>query len=262
MVKFGEIPQHHGDRIVIYGPGGIGKTTLSLMAPGPVAIFDLDDSLSILRKQLVSSGLDLEPRVVTVGNWQDLRDALHASGWDAIKTIVIDSATRAEELATDFVIKTVPHEKGTKIQRLEDYGWGKGYTHVYEMFLTLLGDLDQHVRAGRNIVLTSHDCTATVPNPRGEDWQRYEPRLQSPASGKGSIRLRVREWADHLLFVGYDLDVSKDGKARGSGSRTIYPTEQPFCMAKSRLLEDPMILDRYDSALWDIMFKETSNAVE
>ena len=29
------------------------------------------------------------------------------------------------------------------------------------------------------------------PNPAGEDWLRYEPRLQSPNSGKASIRLRV-----------------------------------------------------------------------
>ena len=41
-----------------------------------------------------------------------------------------------------------------------------------------------HARGTRdNVILICHDCTATVPNPTGEDWLRYEPRLQSPGSG-------------------------------------------------------------------------------
>ena len=84
--------------------------------------------------------------------WQDIRDALHADGWDGIKTIVLDSATRAEELAVAHTLASVPHEKGQRVQRIEDYGFGKGYSHVYDTFLTLLGDLDQHTRAGRHVV--------------------------------------------------------------------------------------------------------------
>ena len=105
---------------------------------------------------------------------------------------------------------------------------------MFDTFLPLLADLDRHARAGRNVVLVCHDCTSTVPNPAGEDWLRYEPRLQSPNSGKASIRLRVREWADHVLFVGYDVSVGKDGKGRGAGTRTLYSAEVPHCMAKSR----------------------------
>lgn len=238
-----------GHRIVLYGPGGIGKTTLAAIAPGPVAFFDLDDSLGVLRNQLPEELASQINRVGGAGDWQAIRDALHTPGWDEIKTLVIDSATKAEELALAWTLRYVPHEKGAKIERIEDYGYGKGYQHLYDTFLTLLGDLDQHVRAGRNVVLICHDCTATVPNPNGEDWIRYEPRLQSPNSGKSSIRLRVREWADHVLFVGYDVDV-KDGKGKGSGTRTVYPNELPHCMAKSRTLAEPVPLTKFDPELW------------
>lgn len=250
-VTFGPIPDGTGHRIVMFGPGGIGKTTLAATAPGPVAFFDLDDSLPRLKTQLADSPekLDLRP-VSGIRTWQQIRDALHAEGWDQIKTIVIDSATRAEELAVEHTLATVPHEKGQRVQRIEDYGFGKGYSHVYDTFLTLLGDLDQHTRAGRHVILICHDCTASVPNPDGEDWIRYEPRLQSPASGKSSIRLRVREWADHVLFVGYDIAV-KDGKGSGSGSRTIYPAELPHCMAKSRTLSQSLALSKFDLSLWN-----------
>jgi len=254
QVAFGKITAGVGHRIVTFGPGGVGKTSLSATAPGPVAFFDLDDSLSVLGNQL--DGLDI--RLVTgIDSWSDLRAALHSPGWDAVKTIVIDSATQAEELAIAYTLKTVPHEKGNKIERIEDYGYGKGYVHVYEVFLTLLADLDQHVRAGRHVILVCHDCVSNVPNPSGDDWIRYEPRLQSPASGKSSIRLRVREWADHLLFLGYDITV-KDGKASGCGSRTIYPNELPHCMAKSRTLDEPLELEYRSAELWEKLFGTNS----
>ena len=238
-VLFGEIATAAGHRTVLYGPGGIGKTTLTANAPGPVAFFDLDESLPRLRAALGDSVENIMP-VTGIETWAQLREALQSDGWDGIKTIVIDTLTKAEELCIAHTLETVPHEKGHRVQRLEDYGFGKGFTHVFDTFLPLLADLDRHARAGRNVILVCHDCTTTVPNPAGDDWLRFEPRLQSPASGKASIRLRVREWADHVLFYGYDVAVTKDGKGKGSGSRTIYPCELPHCMAKSRTCADPI----------------------
>lgn len=242
-------PQGH--RVGLYGPGGVGKTTLAATAPGPVVFIDLDDSLPILRPSLGS--LDIR-RVGGIARWEDIRDTLHSDGWDDVRTVVIDSATKAEELALEWTLRNVKHEKeGVVVRRIEDYGFGKGYQHLYETFLPLLNDLDRHVRAGRNVVLIMHDCTATVPNPKGEDYIRWEPRLQNPASGKASIRLRVREWLDHLLYVGYDVECAKqhNRKAQGHGSRTIWPREMPWCMAKSRTLADPVELVQFDTTPWN-----------
>ena len=252
-VAFGRVGAGGGHRIVLYGPGGIGKTSTAAIAPGPVAFFDLDESLGVLAGQLPD--IDIRP-INGVNTWQNIRDALNAPGWDEIKTIVLDSATRVEELATDWVIDMVPHEKGSKVRRIEDYGYGKGYRHVYDTFLTLLGDLDAHIRAGRNVILVAHEATEKHPNPQGEDWLRSEPRLQH--SPKNSIRERIRDWCDHLLFLGYDVDV-KDGKGRSSGSRTLWPTEQPHCMAKSRTLADPIERIKHDTILWDMIFGTKGN---
>ena len=87
----------------------------------------------------------------------------------------------------------------------------------------------------------------------GEDWLRYEPRLQSPASGKSSIRLRLREWADHVLFMGYDVNV-KDGKGQGAGTRTLYPAELTHCMAKSRTCQTPIPVAGDPADLWKTLF--------
>jgi len=246
-LTFEKAPRALAQRIGLYGPGGIGKTTLAAAAPGPVAFIDLDDSLGVLDVDAL--------RVPGVDSWADLRKTLQSDRWteSGIRTIVIDTATRAEELAVEWTCANVPNDRGGRVQRIEDYGYGKGYTHVYDTFLTLMGDLDAHIRAGRNIVLVAHDCTANVPNPHGEDYIRYEPRLQSPGSGKASIRLRLREWLDHLLFVGYDIAVEK-GKGQGSGTRTIYPMETPACMAKSRTLDETIPFERGSSDLWERLF--------
>ena len=234
-VTFGAPITGAGHRVVLYGPGGIGKTTLAAQAPGPVAFVDLDDSLGILKIPDVQVARG-------IATWSDLRTALQGDEWSDIRTIVIDSATRAEELAVAHTLQNVAADGGKHVASVEAYGYGKGYGYVYDTFLPLLADLDRHCRSGRNVILVCHDCTATVPNPAGEDWLRYEPRLQSPNSGKASIRLRVREWADHCLFIGYDVSVDEDGKGKGAGSRTLYPCELPHCMAKSRTCGMPMQL--------------------
>lgn len=249
-LRLGAIGAGAGHRIEIYGPGGVGKTTLAASAPAPVAIIDLDQSLPRLKGKLEGMGLAEHVRVAEgISSWSDLRAALAAPGWDDVKTIVIDSLSVAEELAVAHTLATVPKERGERAKNIEDYGYGKGYQHVYDTFLPLLADLDAHARAGRHVILICHECGATVPNPMGADWTRFEPRLQTTGSGKASIRFRVKEWADHVLFIGYDVDVQK-GKATGHGSATLYPCEMPYFLAKSRTLVDEMILNDCFTNLW------------
>jgi hypothetical protein len=249
QVAFGAI-QPRGHCILLYGPGGSGKTLLALSAPGPVGIIDLENSMPILQPQVPQ---DRDIRVVSgVSNWQQLRECLQADGWDAIGTILVDSITLAEQMCVDWVIKNVKHpdKKEIQIARLEDYGWGRGLGFVYDEMVNLLSDVDAHLRAGRNVILVAHDCVTECPNPAGSNYLRYEPRLQAPTSGKNSVRLKVREFSDHTLFLGYDVSVV-DGKAAGKGTRTLYPCELAFCMAKSRTADTAMPVSKNDPSLWE-----------
>lgn len=233
-VTFGKIQKGtSGDRVVLYGPGGIGKTTLACSMPGPVAFFDLDESLDKLLPSLEER--EVSENVVPIQGittWQGIRDALHSTGWDSIKTIVIDTATKAEELALAWMYENIKNN-GAVCSRLEDYGYKSGYRHLFDTYSLLLSDLDAHARAGRNVVLICHDCSAKVPNPQGQDWIRYEPRLAQDDKFC-QLRFRVKEWADHVLAFIYDVNVGKDGKGQGCGTKTVYASELPHCMAKSR----------------------------
>lgn len=209
-------------RATVYGPGGIGKSSLCALAPSPVFI-DIEGG---------TNELDVA-RICGLTTYSAVRECLRSTALDPFQTVVLDSATKLEELAVAHVLATVPHEKGARVTNIEGYGFGKGYSHIYDAMLLVLADLDALVRKGKHVILIAHDCTADVPNPSGDDFIRYEPRLQAPKSGKSSVRSRVIEWSDHVLFVGYDV-ASEDGKGRGAGTRTIYTNETPDHIAKSR----------------------------
>ena len=231
-------------RIVIYGPGGIGKSSLSALAPAPIFI-DIEEG---------TRELDVA-RAGGIDTWEALRACLHSSAFHGFQTVVIDTMTRAGELAVAHTIATVKHEKGGSVARLEDYGFGKGYQHAYEVSLNLLNDCDAQIRDGRNVIMICHDCTSEVPNPAGENYIRWEPDLQTSKSGKASTRNRVVQWADHVLRLGYDVNVTKDGKGRGSGTRTIWTDELPQHVAKSRSVHVALAFESArDDRIWKAIF--------
>ena len=240
VLSFGKPNTNEGRRILIYGAGGVGKTTLALGMQGKTAFIDLDNSLGKLSGEF--SKTDNVDVLQGVTDWASLCGMLSAEGWDDYKNIVIDTMTMAEQMAVEYTLDTVPNGNA-KAKSVEDYGYGKGYGFVFETFLTLLPILEKHTKAGRNVVLICHDCQRTVANPAGGDYLRFEPRLQDPASGKGSVRLRLREWCDEVLFVTFDISVDKSKKATGAGLRTVYTADQTWCMAKSRATTDTIPLD-------------------
>lgn len=231
-----------GERIMLYGDGGLGKSTLASLLPDPVFL-DVEAST---RK------LDVA-RVGGVETWADMLDALRDESLWKCKTVVVDSLTKAQELAVAHTLATVKHEKGQVVERIEDYGFGKGYRHVFDTFLPLLAVLDRHVNKGRNVCVIAHQTTEKAPNPEGEDYLRYEPALQQPPK-EGRIRDRVVSWCDHVFFLQLDKFV-KDNKAQGGGSRTVYPQGRPTFVAKSRSVEKAIpFSSKTDGSLWAAVF--------
>lgn len=232
-------------KIAIYGTGGVGKTSLAMSAPSPVKFFDLDDSLGMLPE---TQGVEI---INGVQSWQELLDALRQNDlWTGVKTIVIDTATKAEEMSLAHVTSV----RG--FQSIEDAGYGKGYKFHFENYLALFAELDRHNKAGRNTILICHDITQKVPNPAGIDYIRWSPRLQQ------NIADKMKEWCDHMFFVKYDFTeaATKEkgalgpGKNSGGNTRTIYCVEESTFVAKSRTLRDPIPYVEGDVELWKQLF--------
>jgi len=232
-------------KIVFYGEAGTGKSQLiaNINNHGESVLFvDIDDESSYLNVSRV------EPQT-----WDELLAVLgDDSLLDGFTAIGVESLTKAQDLATAWVLANIKNDKGNACRYIEDYGWGKGYAHVYETFLHLLSALDRIHRSGKHIICTGHECGTNVPNPAGEDFLQYQPRLQTIAGGKHSIRHRVKEWCGHLFFFHKDTSVNKEGKAVGTGAVTIYPFGVPTWWAKSRSphINEQIIYPEGDTTLW------------
>ena len=239
-------------RVLIYGAAGIGKSSLAALAPDPIVLDTQDET-----RQLDVARVPTE-RLAT---WDDLRAAVRSHElWRPFKTVVIDNLTRAQQMAAQWCVRNIPDEKGRPVDTLEGYGYGKGSVIHADTFRLLLQDLDVVMRAGKHVVLVAHETTESVPNPRGEDYLRYEPDLYKSASGKttSNIRNAVIQWADHVVAIYYDVAVDRgDNKAKGGGTRTIYTVELPTHVAKTRPPEGveprPIEYVKNDPTIWRLL---------
>lgn len=231
--------QNPPQKILIYGTGGIGKTSLAALAPSPTFI-DVDHD--------GTKFLDVK-RITGVFTYQDLLDALNEESlWGDTRTTVIDSMTGVNKLALAYTLANVKTERGAECKSIEGYGYGKGYRHLHDTTLKFIAALDRHIERGRNVIIIAHAEVTLKPNPEGEDFKAYSPSI--PQKESAPTASFMFGWCDHTFYIGYDT-IAKDGKAKGSGSRRIEVREQPAFLAKSRTLRDPVVFTEGSAEIWN-----------
>ena len=214
-ITSGIIPS--AQKIVLYGPEGIGKSTFASRMPDPVFI-DTEGSTKKLdvrrmdRPQSFSMLLE-EVRYIR----QNPR---------LCRTLVIDTADWAEMLCLrDLCAKN-------RKTGIEDFGYGKGYVYLAEDFGKLLNELEEVIHTGVHVLLTAHAMMRKFeqPDEMGQ-YDRWEMKL-----GKKTAPL-LKEWADMVLFANYKTVTVKTAgnkvKAQG-GSRVMYTSHHPCWDAKNR----------------------------
>ena len=218
---------HTVQKVCIYGPEGIGKSTFAACFPQAVFI-DTEGGtkeLDVIRTPRPSSWTMLMQQVSHfILNPSDL------------ETLVIDTADWAEKLC----IEDICAKKEKK--SIEDFGYGKGYTELAEEFGRLLNRLTELIDKGVNVVLVAHAQIKKfeLPNESGA-YDRWELKLEKKTAAL------VKEWVDMLLFANYKTIVvkseDKKNKAVG-GQRMMYTSHNPSWDAKNRKgLEDELPLE-------------------
>lgn len=222
-------------KFVIYGPEGIGKTSLAAQFPDPVFIDTEGSTRYYDVKRITGPSGQAVP-----SSWQMLLDMVTAVSRGEIpcKTLVIDSLDWAETICSRHVC-----DKAQK-SGIEDFGYGKGYTYLEEEFGRLLNLLNEVYSRGINIACTAHATMRRVELPEETGaYDHWELKLEKKT---GTL---VKEWADTILFCNYKTIVVKGAnpmeknKAAG-GKRMMYTTHTPWWDAKNRFgLPEELPLD-------------------
>lgn len=216
-------------RYVFYGDNGTGKSTLAAHSPAPVW-HDIEDG---------SGRLDVDRYLFRDGpgghvprSYSEVQSGvaeLLASSHDH-QSLVVDTLDRLESLMWTWLC-----ERDGK-SGIEDYGYGKGYIAALEEWRRLLMSFDRlRSERGMSIILLGHSVIRTFKNPTGEDFDRYQLRINDKAAGL------IKEWADVVGFVAFEEGGSKlkgEARARGwsTGKRQVHFERSAAYDAKSRIV--------------------------
>ena len=205
----GKIPK--GQKIIIYGEAGVGKTTLASQFPNPL-FGDAEDS---------TRNLDV-PRV-NINDYDEAINFLKEVKNEKFDTIVIDTV--------DWLENAIVKKFEIKIQKNNDYG--RSYIELKERFATIIDLLNAIVESGKNVVLLAHNMLNKIelPDELGQ-FDRHEMKLTK------QVKPLLTEWADAVLFMfrKVNVEMSATGKAKATGGkqRRIITDDNSICIAKNR----------------------------
>lgn len=212
-------------KVVIYGPEGIGKSSLAARFPDPV-IIDTEGG---------TAHMDVR-RIDKPQTWEELLSIVKevAATPEICKTLVLDTADWAEQLIITYLCTKY------KQNSIESFGYGKGYTYMSEEFSRLLSACDLVIAAGIHVVITAHSKMRKFEQPDEMGaYDRWELKLSKQTAPL------LKEWCDMLLFCNYQTFVvtsENDTKKAQGGKRVIYTTHHPAWDAKTRI-ELPEVVD-------------------
>lgn len=209
-------------KVVIYGPEGIGKSSLASQFPEPIFI-DTEGS---------TSNMDVA-RMDKPTSWTMLLSQVDFVKQSMpCKTLIIDTVDWAERLCIEFITTRANKDSITK------FGYGEGFIQLEEEFGRFLNKLSDLTELGINVVLTAHAKINKFEQPDEMGaYDRWELKLGNKTTAKTAPL--TKEWADMVLFCNYKtLSVATDDKGKKfkgqGGKRVIYTTHHPAWDAKNR----------------------------
>jgi AAA domain len=212
-------PFVRAQKIVVYGPEAVGKTTLASKFPSPI-IFDVEDG-----------SLQLDVKRVRALEGETFFNAIRSlakAEQMPCKTIVIDSIDQVETYVRDRVLRV--HQ----LKTIEGVPYGGGWALFRQEFGRLLTEFDRFIQRGVHVVVISHATTRHFQSPMNDaPYDRFELNLYQPNAQK------LKQWCDALLYLDWETRVveNRSGKGRGIGgtSRVLHTQHCAAFDAKIRI---------------------------
>lgn len=221
VVKGKRVQPH---RLLVHGQEGVGKSTFAAGAPSPIFLGAEDGT----------AHLDVA-RFPSPERWTDVLEAVRVLSNDehAYRTLVIDTVDWAEPMLWEHICAR-DNTKERPIHGIEDYGFGKGYVAALDEWRVLLASLERlRNNKGMHIILLAHSALRLFKNPEGEDFDRYELKLNTKAGGL------LKEWSDAALFARFEVYAKQDAKTKrvrgvATGARLLCTERTAAYDAKNR----------------------------
>lgn len=225
-------------RILIYGPEKAGKTTLASEFPAPV----------FLQTEVGTGALELD----TFGKLTSYAQMMEAIGVlyqedHKFQTVVIDSVTALQPLIWTETGER-GDDKGNKKNRIEDFGYGKGYVYALNVWQEFLDGLNMlRTEKGMNVVLIAHSKIERFDDPETVSYSKYDLDLHEKA------RDMLKREMDVILLLKPDIAIQSEeagfgkGRAIAKGGRNVWMhcDSRPSYVAGNRYdLPEKMIYER------------------
>lgn len=217
--------------VLVYGPEGVGKTSLASEAIRPV-FFRIERGM---------------PKGVRQPGWNISSYSKLMDGISTLYTDDHDFGTLAIDNLTDLERKVVwpetclrGDEKGAW-RDIEAPGFGKGYAMAMALWEELFEGLDGLRGRGMSIILIGHSLVKEFKDPENQTHNVYDIALQD--SQKVSAARYVKQKSDAVFLIKKDVSVEKEDPnnkfnkrviAKGGQARWIYTEGRPAFAAKNR----------------------------
>jgi hypothetical protein len=232
-----------GQRIVIAGPEGIGKTTLSCDAPNSLLI-PLENGFTAIETPHLPNVLQTWQEVESL--CQELIAGAKAGTIARGSSLVWDSVTALERIINaETLNRDTPQNKTalgkTHSMETSHGGYGKAYPIANGLFETWLRYMDELAEyGGINIIITCHVFVVRLIDPSAGEYDSTEILLHSPRNSKTyGKREHLTQWADMIGYLHEPVLVVKNkdekiSKGIGGSGRVLELDRSPAWTAKNR----------------------------